>query len=247
LIVIAGQLGEVNEFVRIIREVENFPASHFYDLRSALNKIKLEGRFLEPEELFDLKRSLESVRAIVQFFKKQEDDVFPLLKKKTERVQVFPYIYDRIDTIINKFGKIRDNASPELAQIRKTILSLQSNLSRRLQAILKQAQKDGLVDEDASVSIRDGRAVIPIPASHKRKIKGIVYDESGTGKTSYVEPNEIVEMNNEIRELEYAERREIVRILTAFSNDIRPYLPDLLYSYDFWEKLILYVPKHFWQ
>ncbi len=231
--VIASQLGEVNEFVRIIREVENFPASHFYDLRSALNKIKLEGRFLEPEELFDLKRSLESVRAIVQFFKKQEDDVFALLKKKTERVQVFPYIYDRIDTIINKFGKIRDNASPELAQIRKTILSLQSNMSRRLHAILKQAQKDGLVDEDASVSIRDGRAVIPIPASHKRKIKGIVYDESGTGKTSYVEPNEIVEMNNEIRELEYAERREVVRILTAFSNDIRPYLPDLLYSYDF--------------
>ena len=231
--VIERQLGEVNEFVRIIREVENFPASHFYDLRSALNKIKLEGRFLEPEELFDLKRSLETLRAIVMFFKKQEDEVFPLLKKKTGRVQVFPYIYDRIDAIINKFGKIRDNASPELAQIRSSILSLQSNMSRRLQAILKQAQKDGFVDEEASVSIRDGRAVIPIPASNKRKIKGIVYDESGTGKTSYVEPNEIVEMNNEIRELEYAERREIVRILTAFSNDIRPYLPDLLYSYDF--------------
>ncbi|HKL34375.1 MAG TPA: Smr/MutS family protein [Tangfeifania sp.] len=231
--VVTNQLGEVTEFCRIIREFENFPANHFYDLRPALQKIKLEGRFLEPAELFDLKRSLEAVRAIVQFFKKQEEEVFPLLKKKTERVQVFPYIYDRIDAIINKFGKIRDNASPELAQIRKSILSLQSSMSKRLHAILKQAQKDGLVEEEASVSIRDGRAVIPVLSSNKRKIQGIVYDESGTGKTSYVEPNEIVEMNNEIRELEYADRREVVRILTDFSNDIRPYLDDLFYSYEF--------------
>ena len=227
------QLGEVTEFCRIIREFENFPANHFYDLRPALQKIKLEGRFLEPAELFNLKRSLEAVRAVVQFFKKQEEEVFPLLKKKTERVQVFPYIYDRIDAIINKFGKIRDNASPELAQIRKSILALNANMSKRLHAILKQAQKDGLVEDDASVSIRDGRAVIPVLASNKRKIQGIVYDESGTGKTSYVEPNEIVEMNNEIRELEYADRREVVRILTDFSNDIRPYLEDLFYSYEF--------------
>ena len=99
--------------------------------------------------------------------------------------------------------------------------------------VFLQAQKDGWVEEEATVSIRDGRAVIPISAGNKRKMKGIIYDESSTGKTSYVEPNEIVEMNNEIRELEYAERREIVRILTDFSNDIRPYLDDLFYSYDF--------------
>ena len=230
---IETQLGETDEFCRIVREFDNFPASHFYDLRKALKKIRIEGMFLETTELFDLKRSLESVRAIVFFFNKQEDEIFPLLKKKTLRVQIFPYIYDRIDQILNKFGKIRDNASPELAQIRKNILSLQSNMSKRLHAILKQAQKDGLVEEDASISIRDGRAVIPVLAANKRKLKGIVYDESATGKTSYIEPNEIVEMNNEIRELEYAERREIIKILTNFSNDIRPYLDDLLYSYDF--------------
>ena len=227
------QLGEVEEFCLIVREYDSFPASHFYDLRESLQKIRIEGRFLEAAELFDLKRSLESVRAIVTFFNKQEEELFPILKAKTEHVQVFPYIYDRIDAIINKLGKIRDNASPELAQIRKSIFSMQSNMSKRLHSILKQAQKDGLVEEDASVSIRDGRAVIPIAAGHKRKIKGIVYDESATGKTSYIEPNEIVEMNNEIRELEYAERREVIRILTDFSNDIRPYLEDLFYSYDF--------------
>ncbi|MDX8340484.1 Smr/MutS family protein [Draconibacterium sp. IB214405] len=230
---ILQQLNEVNEFCRIIREFDSFPATHFYDLRESLQKIRLEGRFLEPEELFDLKRSLESVRAIVNFFSKQEDEVFPILKQKTSRVQVFPYIYDRIDVIINKFGKIRDNASPELAQTRRSILNMQSSMSKRLHAILKQAQKDGWVDDDASVSIRDGRAVIPVAAANKRKLKGIVYDESATGKTSYVEPNEIVEMNNEIRELEYAERREIIKILTNFANDIRPYLEELAYSYDF--------------
>ena len=230
---ISVQLGETDEFCRIVREFDNFPSSHFFDLREALKKISIEGRFLEPEELFDLKRSLESVRAIVAFFNKQEETVFPLLKKKTQNVQIFPYIYERIDAIINKFGKIRDNATPELANIRREILTRQSNMSKRLHAILKQAQKDGLVDEDATVTIRDGRAVIPIAAGNKRKLKGIVYDESSTGKTSYVEPNEIVEMNNEIRELEYAERREIIKILTTFSNDIRPYLTDLLFSYDF--------------
>lgn len=231
--IIRTQLGEVDEFCRIVREFDSFPATHFYDLRSALKKIRIEGRFLETSELFDLKRSLESVRAIVFFFNKQEEEIFPLLKKKTANVQVFPYIYDRIDSILNKFGKIRDNASPELAQIRKDIISRQSNMSKRLHAILKQAQKDGLVDEEATISIRDGRAVIPVSSSNKRKLQGIVYDESATGKTSYVEPSEIVEMNNEIRELEYAERREIIKILTNFSNDIRPYLDDLFYSYDF--------------
>ncbi len=230
---ISKQLGETDEFCRIVREFDNFPSSHFYDLREALQKIRIEGRFLETTELFDLKRSLESFRAIVIFFNKQEENVFPLLKKKTSHVQVFPYIYDRIDNILNKFGKIRDNATPELANIRREILTRQSNMTKRLHAILKQAQKDGLVEEDATVSIRDGRAVIPISAGNKRKLNGIIYDESSTGKTSYVEPNEIVEMNNEIRELEYAERREIIKILTDFSNDIRPYLNDLFYSYDF--------------
>jgi len=230
---VSSELGEVAEFYKIIEEFENFPSSHFYDLRKALQKIEMEGRFLEATELFDLKRSLESVRAIITFFNKQEEEVFPLLKKKTKDVQIFPYIYDRIDNIINKFGKIRDNATSELSQIRRSILSMQTGMSRKLHAILKQAQKDGLVNDDATVAIRDGRAVIPINAGNKRKIKGIIYDESATGKTSYIEPNEIVEMNNEIRELEYAERREIIRILTSFSDDIRPYLKDLLYTYNF--------------
>jgi DNA mismatch repair protein MutS2 len=230
-------LALVQEFVTIIREMENFPTSYYFDLREALIKIKIEGRFLETEELFDLKRSLETISGIVRFLKQTKEDQLPCLKRLLSGVQVYPYVIERIDSILNKYGKIKDNASPELAHIRKELLSKQSNVSKRLQAILKKAQDDGLIEDDSSVAMRDGRAVIPIASAHKRKLNGIVHDESATGKTAYIEPAEVVEMNNQIRELEYAEMREIVRILTAFSNDIRPYLPDLMQSYAFLGKI----------
>jgi DNA mismatch repair protein MutS2 len=225
-----NRLGETDEFQRIIREFPQFPAQYYFDLRNGLNKIRLEGRFLEVEELFDLKRALDTLKAIVSFFHSGKDVVFPFLSGKVQRVKIYPFVSERIDVILNKSGKIRDNATPELARIRSDILSLESSISRKLQHILKQAVQEGWAEEGASVSIRDGRAVIPVSSANKRKLKGIVYDESATGKTSYVEPAEIVELNNEIRELEYAERREIIRILTRFSDEIRPYIDDLIYS-----------------
>lgn len=230
-------LALVDEFVFILRTMENFPTSYYFDLRDALKRIRIEGRFLEMQELFDLKRSLDTIAGIVRFLKLAKEGQFPSLKRLLSNVQVYPYVMDRIDTILNKYGKIKDNASPELARIRKELIAKQSNVSKRLHAILKKAQEDGLVEEDASVAIRDGRAVIPVTSAFKRKLNGIVHDESSTGKTSYVEPAEVVEMNNQIRELEYAELREIVRILTIFSNDIRPYLPDLMLAYEFLGKI----------
>ena len=230
-------LSLVSEFVVIIQEMENFPTSYYFDLREALAKIRIEGRFLEVDELFDLKRSLETISGIVRFLKQTKEDQFPCLKRLLSAVQVYPYVISRIDSILNKYGKVKDNASPDLARIRKDLQSKQSGVSKRLQAILKKAQVDGLVEEDASVAMRDGRAVIPVASAHKRRLNGIVHDESATGKTSYIEPAEVVELNNEIRELEYAEMREIVKILIVFSNDIRPYLPDLLQSYEFLGKI----------
>lgn len=226
-------LAETDEFVRILQEYPNFPVSYYFDFREPMERIRLEGRFLEVEELFDLKRALETLKSIVSFFGSPKEEFLPLLCRKATRIRVYPFIAERIDAILNKAGKVRDNASPELAQIRKEILYLQSGISKRLHAILKQAQKDGWVDDEASVAIRDGRAVIPVLSANKRKLKGIVYDESATGKTAYVEPAEIVEMNNEIRELEYAERREIIRILIAVSSDIRPYIDDLIHANEF--------------
>ncbi|MBW8334156.1 MAG: Smr/MutS family protein [Prolixibacteraceae bacterium] len=230
-------LSLVNEFVFILREMENFPTSFYFDLREALVKIRIEGRFLEIQELFDLKRSLETISGIVRFLKQAKDEQFPCLKRLLSNVQVYPYVIERIDNILNKYGKIKDNASPELSRIRKELISKQSGVSKRLQAILKKAQDDGLVEDDASVAIRDGRAVIPVASAFKRKLNGIVHDESSTGKTSYIEPAEVVELNNQIRELEYAEMREIVKILTIFSNDIRPYVPDLMLAYEFLGKI----------
>ena len=226
-------LSLTDEFLKLLVATENFPTNYYFDLRPALSKIKTEGRFLEVSELFELKRSLDTITAIIRFLENQEEESYPTLKKLLERVNVFPYIKERIDQILTQHGKIKDNASAELARIRRELFSKQSNVSKRLHSILRQAQKDGLVDDDISVSIRDGRPVIPISSAVKRKMNGIVHDESATGKTAYVEPAEVVEMNNEIRELEYAEKREIVKILIDFSDDIRPYLFDLMDSYDF--------------
>jgi DNA mismatch repair protein MutS2 len=222
-----------NEFKKVCLEEDNFPTGYFIDVREPLARIRTEGRFMEESELFDLKRSLTTINDICRFFNKKEDEDYPKLKELVAEVAVFPFILDNIDGILNKFGKIKDNASPELARIRKEIFNKQNSISRRLSAILKRAKQDGLVDADVTVSIRDGRSVIPVPAANKRKLGGIVQDESATGKTSFIEPAEVVEINNEVRELEYAERREMTRILIEMADLIRPYIDDLFESYRF--------------
>ncbi|MCT4614288.1 MAG: Smr/MutS family protein [Marinifilaceae bacterium] len=231
-------VNQTDEFRTIQLEEENFPIGNFIDIRGKLHKIKAEGSFLELEDIFSLRRSLESVNAILKFFKtKQEENKYPYLLKLTGNVIIYPFILDKIGNIITKNGRMKDNASPELAHIRNSILKKQSAISKRMQVLLSSAKKEGWVEEDANLSIRDGRIVIPIPSAYKRKLKGIVHDESATGKTSYVEPSEIVETNNEIRELEYAERREIIKILQNFTNIIREYLPDLFKAYSFMAKI----------
>ena len=226
------QLDEVMEFVRIIQEGLNFPSGYFIDMRSALQRSKVIGSFLDVTDLFDLRRSLETIRAIVLFLNNADPKILPRLKEIIRNVQLFPYIYERLDQILNKHGQIKDNASPELAKIRREILSLQSNITKIMNNILRRVQAEGLVEKDISISMRDGRAVIPVIASNKRKIRGIIHDESATGRTAYVEPEEIVETNNHIRELESAEQREIVKILTRFTDDLRPYADDIAYSYE---------------
>ena len=229
---IEKQLDETVEFQKIIQEEMNFPTGYFIDMRPVLRKSKIQGTFLEVFELFDLKRSLETLRSIVTFFKEKEQEQFPRLYHIIRDIQIFPFLYDRIDQIISKHGTIKDNASPELVKIRREILSLQSGVSKIMAKILKHAQAEGLVEKEVTVSIRDGRAVIPVLSSNKRKMRGIIHDESATGRTSYIEPEEIVETNNRIRELESAERREIVRILTKFTDELRPYADDLEASYE---------------
>ena len=229
---IERSLQETEEFMTILTEDSEFPTSYFYDVRESLNRIRIDGTILEVHELIELKRSLESIGAITRFFNDKEDK-YPNLINKAGKVKVYPFIINRLEGIVSKHGTIKDTASVELGNIRRAIINKKSSISRRMQDLLQRAQKDGWADQDSSISIRDGRMVIPVPSSHKRKIQGIVHDESATGKTSYIEPSEIVETNNDIKELEHNEKREIIKIILAFCSDLRPYIDDIIPSYNF--------------
>jgi DNA mismatch repair protein MutS2 len=226
-------LQQTHEMMHIGDDGQEMPAGNFFDLRKPLKKLRVEGLFLEVQELYDLRRSLGNIRDILRFIQTKEKKDYPALYELASPVMIYPAVLDKIDTIINKHGQVRDNASPDLLRIRREMRDKQSSISGKMSTILKKARQAGIVDSEATVSIRDGRAVIPVISANKRKIPGIVQDESASGKTSYIEPAEIVEINNEIRELGYAERRELVRILTEVSAFIRPYLNEIVYAFHF--------------
>lgn len=232
---IAQWLEQTDEFLRILKGEDEFPANFFFDVRYSLKRIRPEGTWLDEKELFDLKRSLQTISDIVRFLKPGEDGEtrYPALTALAGEVMVFPRLIESIDSIIDKFGKIKDNASPTLARIRSEIASTLGGISRSLQSILRAAQTEGFVEKDVAPTMRDGRLMIPVAPAFKRKIKGIVHDESASGKTVFVEPEVVVEANNRVRELESDERREIVRILTEFTDQVRPIAPDILNSYEF--------------
>lgn len=228
---IQQQIALTDELRSLIHEsTEPLPIGNFYDMRTALQRIQIEGLFLDELELFELRKALDAVRSLVHFISNQSVEFFPNLHELIQDIPVFQEIIREIDAILDKYGKIKDHASPELSRIRKDMQRTQGSVSRALQQILRQAQTDGYVDKDASPSMRDGRLVIPISPSFKRKISGIVHDESATGKTVFIEPSQVVEANNRIRELEGEERREIVRILTNFTIYIRPFYDEIIDS-----------------
>ena len=232
--VINTMLRQTREFRRLQEESEDFPLQFFFDMRESVKRIRLEGTHLEENEIFDLRRSLETIAAIVRFLDRGSDDGvydYPTLHELTEGVLTFPEILHRIDQILDKYGKVKDSASPALADIRMQLHKAEGSVSRTLYNILRAAQSEGLVDKDVTPTVRDGRLVVPIASGLKRKIKGIVHDESSTGKTVFVEPTEVVEANNRIRELEAEERREVVRILVDFTKLVRPYVNEIIYAY----------------
>lgn len=232
--VINTMLRQTREFRRLQEESDDFPLQFFFDMRESVKRIRLEGTHLEENEIFDLRRSLETIAAIVRFLDRGSDEGvydYPTLHELTEGVLMFPEILRRIDQILDKYGKVKDSASPALADIRMQLHKAEGSVSRTLYSILRAAQSEGLVDKDVTPTVRDGRLVVPIAPGLKRKIKGIVHDESSTGKTVFVEPTEVVEANNRIRELEAEERREVVRILVDFTKLVRPYVNEIIYAY----------------
>ena len=224
-------ISQTDEMLRVLTsDSDELPIGDFYDVRPALSRIRIEGLFLDELEVYDLRRALEAVRRLVAFLTKHEAEVYPHLHELVVGVNTFPLIIQRIDAILNKFGKIKDNASTELFRIRKDTFQVQGSISRTLNAILRQAQSDGYVEKDVAPTMREGRLVIPVSPAFKRKVKGIVHDESATGKTVFIEPTQVVEANNRLRELEGEERREIMRILLDFTNFVRPHSEEIFAS-----------------
>lgn len=227
-------LKQTREFRRLQNEADDFPLQFFFDMRASIKRIRIEGTHLEENEIFDLRRSLETIAGIVKYLDRSDDDgnfFYPALHALTEDVITFPDLIRRIDQILDKYGKIKDTASPHLADIRSQLRKAEGSVSRTLYSILHAAQSEGLVDKDVTPTLRDGRLVVPVAPAMKRRIKGIVHDESATGKTVFVEPTEVVEANNRIRELESDERREIIVVLTEFTKLVRPHVNEIIDAY----------------
>ncbi len=225
-------LTQVREFRRLQAEKDDFPMQYFFDVREAVSRIRLENTHLEEDEVWDAER---------EGF--EPEYPYPALHRLTEGVMTFPAMIRRIDSILDKFGKIKDSASMTLASIRHELEKTQGSISRTLYTILHAAQKDGLVEKDAAPTMRDGRLVLPVAPQVKRRINGIVHDESATGKTVFIEPAEVVEANNKVRQLEAEERREVIRILTVFTNEVRPHVAEILESYQFLAQIDLIFAK----
>ncbi len=222
-----------DEMRLIVMFEDSFPSSGYIDCVEFLKSLEHPSANIDLLSLRKLKTMLETLGKITAFFEDVRDGIYPNLKKMAAPVLTFPEVRRRIDGILDRFGEVRDTASDGLLEIRKALRDAEGSVSRRIGSIMKWAQSEGLVDKDAAVAMRDGKMLIPVPAVNKKKITGYVYDESASGKTVFVEPAEIVELDNRIKELKFAEQREILRILVEFSDFVRPYLPELVAGAEF--------------
>jgi len=227
---IVEMLEQTRESKRILEIEETFPENNYVDITPCLDRIRIEGTWMQLQEVVELRRSLIVIHSIVSFFKSREEGLYPRLRELAGNVAIHKILFDRIDAVLDKNGKIKDNATPELANIRRSISNKRSEVNKIMQRLLKDAKNEGWADSETELSLRDGRLVIPVNASAKRKLKGFIHDESATGKTSFIEPAEAFEKNNEITELEFEEHREIIKILTQLTDFVRPYREDLLQS-----------------
>ena len=229
---VSKMIHQSEEFRLLLIQKLNFPSNNYIDVTHCFDKIRPEGSFLEADEFRQLKLSIFTITSCLVFLDKHETD-FPSLFNLRKEVELDKNIYDRINAVISEDGNVRDNASSALIKIRKDLNSEQQSLRRETDKILKSAKKEGYVEDDSTPTIRNGRMVLPIKSEYKRKVKGFIHDESATGQTSFIEPAEIFEINNTIRELELQEKRELIRILTELTTFLRPNIIPLKKAYTF--------------
>lgn len=227
-------LEETNEFLSILQSRREFPLNHYFDLRPTLKGIDTPGSYISAENLHKLLRSLITIGDICRFFALHNDNhrPYPRLSALTAPMNPFPSIVGEIERVLDKFGHVKDNASPQLNELRSSLQRTTASINNILRRVITQGKQDGVLESDAQPSVRDGRMVLPVSPMHKRKVRGIVHDESASGKTVFIEPEEIVEANNRIRETEAEIAREIIRILTEVTDHIRPHALELQATYD---------------
>ena len=230
---------QLAELSYILQTSTELPEQDFFDLRPDIHRIRIEGTYLEEQTIWELLRALRTLHGWVAIVRES-----PALDKLAEGVFTFSAITRRLEQILDKFGRIKDEASSELATIRRELKRAEGSVSRTLTGILKAAQAEGLVEKDVTPAMRDGRLVIPVVPALKRRIKGIIHDESATGKTVFIEPAEVVEANNRIRELEADEKRELIRILREFTEQLRPNIKELLRGFEFLADIEFLIAKH---
>ena len=240
------QLAELGSIFQTSTEL---PPQDFFDLREDIQRIRIEGTYLEEQTIWELLRALRTLHAWVAIVRQQDEErssviLYPGLEKLAEGVFTFLTITRRLEQMLDKFGRIKDEASSELASIRRELKRAEGSVSRTLTSILRSAQAEGLVEKDVTPAMRDGRLVIPVAPALKRRIKGIIHDESSTGKTVFIEPTEVVEANNRIRELEADEKRELIRILREFTEQLRPNIKELLRGFEFLADIEFLIAKH---
>ena len=221
----------IQDFQTLIQDGVPFPVRDYNDLREEFKHLAIVGTVISLESMFALKPTLSALSYIFKFFKSEASEKVPYLKALAEDISIDNHIFTEINRLIDDKGEIPDNASAELAEIRRDIRRKQSSIDHRMHKILVEAKNSGWTDSTAEMTIRDGRPVIPVRAADKRELRGFIHDESATGQTVYIEPAEIFETNNEIKELEYAERREINKILLAFTKILRPEIPNLIMAW----------------
>ena len=241
---IAYRLAQVSEISQIIDTELQLPGEDFFDMRVAMHRIRVQGVYLEEQELWELKRSLDTLHSWMEVIHNEEGTPYPALRRLSEGVFTFHSVTKRIEDILDKYGHVKDSASMDLTRIRRELIRTEGSVSRTLNSILESAKKEGLIDSHVMPTIRDGRLVIPVAPALKRRIRGIVHGESATGKTIFVEPTAVVEANNSLRELEAEEKREIIRILQIFTDAIRVNVPEFLRAYEFLADIELALAKY---
>ena len=227
---------ETEEFRQILLFEPDFPIRTHADLRQTLEYLQIAGSRIEIETLCELKATLETIQSVLLFFRvesEKADNRFPRLCALCTDIRIDNDLLRAFAAIVDDKGRVRDNATAELQRIRQQIYRTEREIEKNLKKMITQAKQDHLVENDAEMTVRDGRVCLPVPAAFKRRIKGFIHDESATGQTVFIEPQEVFEANNDLRDLQIAERREILRILSALTDALRPYIPDILRAYGF--------------